>query len=156
MKNLTLNVKLVIKSLKLNGYWHVSALSNSSHTVRFIRIKEPCIAETSSEDDYGHAIVVGQSCIIGNFLERSRSTSKWHHFKVDSKTSYLYKESIVYPFAQFMEKKNEFFIENSKYFEIIHFVEHTGMASLSSLWFYIYYSSVHYFCRYLFLDSYYS
>ena len=43
-----------------------------------------------------------------------------------------YNESIVYPFAQFIEK-NEFFIENSKYFEIIHFVEHTGMASLSSL-----------------------
>ena len=36
-------------------------------------------------------------------------------------------------FAQFTEKKDEFFIENFEYFEIIHFVEYTGMASLSSL-----------------------
>ena len=36
-------------------------------------------------------------------------------------------------FVQLTEKKNEFFIENSEYFEIIHFVEYTGMASLSSL-----------------------
>ena len=92
-----------------------------------------CIAETSSKNDCGDAVVVGQSYIIGNFLERSRSKSKWHYFKVDSKTSYFYHENIAYLFAQFTEKKIEFFIENSEYFEIIHFVQHTGMASLSSL-----------------------
>ena len=50
----------------------IAPSSNSSGTVRFIRIKEPCIAETL-EDDYGHAIVAGQSYIIGNFLKKSRS-----------------------------------------------------------------------------------
>ena len=106
---------------------------NCSDTVWFIRIKELCIAETSSEDDCGHAVVAGQSYITGNFLERSRNNSKGHHFNLDSKNSYFYHESIVYPFAQFTEKKNDFFIENSEYFEIIHFIEHTRMASLSSL-----------------------
>ena len=72
---------------------------NSSDTVWFIRIKEPCIAEALSEDDCGHAVFAGQSYIIGNFLERPRSTSKGHYFKVDSKTSFFYHESIVYPFA---------------------------------------------------------
>ena len=60
----------------------VAALSNSSDTVWFVRIKELCIAETSSEDDYGHAVGAGQSYIIGNFLEKSRSNSKGHYFKV--------------------------------------------------------------------------
>ena len=96
-------------------------------------MKASCIAETSSENDCGHAIVTGQSHIIGNFLEKSISNSKGHYFKVDSKTSYLYHESIVYHFAQFTERKNEFFIENCEYFEIITFIEHTGMTSLSSL-----------------------
>ena len=64
------------------------------------------------EDDYGHAVVTGQSYIKGNFLEKSRSNPKGHYFKVDSKTSYLYHGSIAYPFAQFTEKKNEFSIEN--------------------------------------------
>ena len=69
--------------------------------------------------------MAGESYIIGNFLGKSKSTSNEHYFKVDSKTSYFYHESIVYPSAQFTEKKNEFFIENSKYFEIINFAEHT-------------------------------
>ena len=106
---------------------------NSSDTVWFIRIKELSIEETSSEDDFRHAVVAAQSYIIGNFLERSRSNSKGHYFKVGRKTSYFYHESIVYLFAKFTEKKNDFFIKNSEYFEIIHFVEHTGMTFLSSL-----------------------
>ena len=68
---------------------------------------------------------------MGTFL-KSRSNSKVDYFKVASKTSYFYHESIVYSFAQFTEM-NEFFFENSEYFEIINFVDHTGMASLSSL-----------------------
>ena len=71
--------------------------------------------------------------IIGNFLENTTGNSKGHYFKVDSKTSHFYHESIVYSFAQFTEKKNEFFIENSEYFEIINYAEHAGMVSLSSL-----------------------
>ena len=69
-----------------------------------MRTNKPCIAETS-KDDCGHAVVTSQSYITENFLERSRSNSKGHCFKVDSKTSYFYHESIVYPFAQFTEKK---------------------------------------------------
>ena len=61
-----------------------------------MRIKDLCIAETSSEDDYGHAIVTGQSYIIGNLLEKLGSNSKVHYFKIFSKTSYLYHASIVY------------------------------------------------------------
>ena len=137
--------------------WGLFLISpNNFDTVWFIRIKELCIAETSSKDDCGHAVVAGQSFIIGNFLERSRSNSKWHYFKVDSKTFYFYLESIVYSLAQFTEKKNEIFIKNSEYFQIIHFVEHMGMAPLSSLWFYTYYFSVHCYCWYLVLGSYYS
>ena len=77
-----------------------------------MRIKEQCIAETSSEDDYGHAIVAGKCYITVNFLEKSRNNSKGHYFKVDSKASCFSHESIVYPFAEFTEKKNKFFIEN--------------------------------------------
>lgn len=87
----------------------------------------------------------------GTFLEKSGSDSKVCYFKVDSKSSYLYHKSIVYTFAQFTKKKNEFFIKNCGYFEIINFVEHTGMTSLSSLWFYVCYSSFHWFCWYLVL-----
>ena len=61
--------------------------------------------------------VKAMGTFIGNFLKRS-SDSKGHYFKADSKTSYFYLESIVYPFAQFTKKKNEFFVENSEYFKL--------------------------------------
>ena len=99
----------------------IAAMTNSPRTVWFIRIKKPCIA------------VPGQNYIIENFLEKSTSNSTVHYFKVVIKTTYSYCESIVYPFAQFTEKKNEFFIQNSEYFEIINFVEHMGMSSFSFL-----------------------
>ena len=87
-----------------------------------------------------HVIVAGQYYIIGNFLDKSRSNSKRHYFKVDGKTSYFYHESIAYSFAQFTENKNKFFNKNYQYFEITNIAEHIEMLSLSSLWFYIYYS----------------
>ena len=79
--------------------------SATLYTAWFIRMKKPCIAETFSEDDHSHAIVAGQSYIIGNFPEKLRSNSEGHYFKVDYKTSYFYHESFVYPFAQ---KRNIF------------------------------------------------
>lgn len=41
------------------------------------------IAEISSADDYGDAIVTGQS-FIGNFLIKSRSNSKGDYFQKDT------------------------------------------------------------------------
>ena len=68
-----------------------------------------------------------------NVLEMSKINAKGHYFKVDSKTFYHHSESIVYSFAQLTEKKNEFLIESCDSFEIINFVEHSGMAFLSYL-----------------------
>ena len=82
-------------------------------------MKEPCIAETSLEDDYGCAIVAGQCHIIRNFPEKSRSNSNGHCCKVDSKTSYFYYEGILYPVAQFTEKKNS---------------EYSAIITLLSIW----------------------
>jgi len=92
--------------------------------VWFVRIVDLCVAETVSTDNYGHKVVPGQSFIIGNFIEKSRNNNKGFFFKLQSKTTYFYLESIVYPFAQFYELKNEYYIENAEYLEIINFVEH--------------------------------
>ena len=61
----------------------IAASCNSSDTIWFTIIEEPCIADA------------GQSYIIEYFLEKSRSNSKGHYFKVDIKNSYFSHESIV-------------------------------------------------------------
>ena len=134
--------------------WGLFLISpNNFDTAWFIRIKKLCIAETS-KDDCGHAVVAGQSFIIGNFLERSRSNSKWHYFKVDSKTSYFLPWKYCLLFCTIHRKEKWNFHRKFWIFQIIHFVEHMGMAPLSSLWFYTYYFSVHCYCWYLVLGSY--
>ena len=97
------------------------------------KIKEPCIAETS-EDDCGRVVVAGQSYIILYYIYNI----------------IYYNIIYIYIYIYYI------FTENSEYFKIIHFVEHTRMVSLPSLGFYLYYSSVHCFCWYLVLDSFYN
>ena len=136
--------------------WGLFLISpNSSDTVWFIRIKEPWIAETSSEDDCGQAVVAGQSYIIGNFLKISRSNSKGHYFKIDSRTSYFYHESIMYPFCTILRKEKWNF--NWKFWIFwnysILWAYGNGILVFSLILLVLF--SVHCFCWYLVLDSYY-
>ena len=78
------------------------------------------------------------------FLKGQEVTQKGNN------TSQFYHESIAYPFAQFTVKKNGFFIENSEYFENIHFVERTGMVSFIYLLFFCYDQSKYYWVFYIF------
>ena len=102
------NLKLIL-GITLNfqflTIYAIIAPSNSCDTVWFTRIKEcllyfdkPYRTPEISSDDYGHKIVAGQGYIIGNFLEKPRSNSKRHYFKVDIITSNFYLESLVCPF----------------------------------------------------------
>ena len=102
------NLKLIL-GITLNfqflTIYAIIAPSNSCDTVWFTRIKEcllyfdkPYRTAEISSDDYGHKIVAGQGYIIGNFLEKPRSNSKRHYFKVDIITSNFYLESLVCPF----------------------------------------------------------
>jgi hypothetical protein len=52
-------------------------------------------------------------------------------FNVNPKTTFLYKESIVYPFVNVQEKKGgKLFIDNQELTNIIIYVQETGMSSL--------------------------
>ena len=66
-------------------------------------------------------------------MERTRSTKKGLLFKEESKKTYFFKESIVYPFVQFSTLKMELYLTNNDFADILAFVEQTGMASLTSL-----------------------
>ena len=73
----------------------ISRSSTSADTVWFVKIFEECVAVHDIEDDYGHKISQGQQYVVGNFLERTRSTKKGLLFKEESKKTYLFKESVV-------------------------------------------------------------
>ena len=51
-------------------------------------------------DDYGN-IAAGQTVLESNFVERADLTKRKHKFKLVDKTTFFYKESVVYPFINF-------------------------------------------------------
>ena len=98
-----------------------------------MKLVEECVVAHDIEDDYGQNIFQRQQYVVGNFLERTRSTKKGLLFKEESKKTYFFKESIVYPFVQFSTLKMELYLTNNDSAYILAFVEQTGMASLTSL-----------------------
>ena len=98
-----------------------------------MKLVEECVVAHDIEDDYGQNIFQRQQYVVGNFLERTRSTKKGLLFKEESKKTYFFKESIVYPFVQFSTLKMELYLTNNDFADILAFVEQTGMASLTSL-----------------------
>ena len=72
----------------------------SSDTLRFVLILEHKVAESNEADDYGHIIPEGCSFTSGHYFEKCDTVRKGQKFKImaDKKT-YMYRESIVYPFV---------------------------------------------------------
>jgi len=73
---------------------------------------------SEQHDDYAMVILQGVKHFEGHFLEKVEDTKRGITYKVTShKTTYFYKESIVYPCVNFTESKNV--LKNENYIEII-------------------------------------
>ena len=51
-------------------------------------------------------------------------------FQLTSKTTYFYKESILYPYVQFTESKKGLVLENLHYMEILQYIEQNNFSHL--------------------------
>ena len=73
----------------------------------------------------------GQTYIKGRYLMRDFVKKDGEQFNINPKTTFMYKESIVYPFVNVQEKKGgKLFISNHELTNIILYVQETGMSSL--------------------------
>ena len=84
-----------------------------------MKIVEECVAALDIEDDFSHKISQVQRYVVGNFLERKRSTKKGLLFKEEFKKTYFFRESIGYPFVQFSTLKIELNVTNNDFADII-------------------------------------
>ena len=69
--------------------------------INLVRVNE-CV------DDYGHVVPPGMLQRSGHFLERVSSTAKSTIFKLSKKTTFFYKEAVLYPYANVTEGKKGF------------------------------------------------
>ena len=81
-------------------------------------------------DDYGHNVIQGQVCFKGLYLEKDSTSQKEQSFKLINKFAFFFKDNVVYPFVNFMEKKDLHVITNNDFCDVIYYVEHYGMSAL--------------------------
>lgn len=113
------------------SYVAVAADKKSPDTVWFIKVIEAdCESATDEEDDYGNIIPKGATYFKGNFLERVNETIKLEVYKLSKKTTYFYKENILYPYVNFNETKKGLTLNKRDLADIIHFTEQTGFCHL--------------------------
>ena len=101
----------------------------SPDTVWFILIQEECAANENTVDDYGVTIQNGAQYYKGNFLEKESKTKKELKFKRMKRTTFFYKESVVY-FINFDFRKGFYVLSCEEFSDILTYVEHFGMSSL--------------------------
>ena len=72
-----------IKDFFLPGStWAVAVSSTSVNMVWFVHITTQCITQNVVVDDYGHTIPPGHHYLEGHYLEKVKSTSKGHVYKM--------------------------------------------------------------------------
>ena len=74
-------------------------------------------------DDYGHTIPPGVSYIEGHFLEREYETTKGTLYKSKHKTTFFYKESVIYPLVKLEKLRNGLFLNNKEKIHIMKYIE---------------------------------
>ena len=100
-------------------FYAITADINSLDTIWFVKVKENCEAENTITDDYGIQITAGQEYTEGQFLEKLNTTTKGHLYRLDKKETFLFHESVVYPFVQFQCTKKGLVLSNEEFVEIV-------------------------------------
>ena len=99
----------------------VAAADNSLDTVWFVKIIEEMRTDKNAvKDKYGNTIQAGQPFLSGHFLESTRHPN---YYTESKKTTYFYKESVVYPCVQVEHTKKGHLITSEEYLNIINYVE---------------------------------
>ena len=82
--------------------------------------------------DGDNEIPAGMMFIKGHFLEKvtEKSNKKVTIFKMAEKISFIYKESIVYPFVNITESKKGYTLSNTDYAEILYYIEANGFSHI--------------------------
>ena len=112
----------------------IPASSKSVETVNFVKIVDQSTNESEREivDDWGQ-VIKGESFLEGCYVFKSSKTINASRYKVDSRSIYIFKEFIVYPFVQADVAKGNmdtYFISNAELCIVVDYVQTTGMCHL--------------------------
>ena len=108
----------------------ISPSKSSRESIWSMKIISERVAESKIEDDYKHVVQKGDTYIEGRHLEEDGTTRSELKFKLMKKVVFFRKESVVYPFVNFQRKDDTHLVSKQDYCDILHYVDHYGMAAL--------------------------
>ena len=108
------------------------AVAASSTSVDSIGLYFPqCMTQNVVVDNYGHMFPPWDGYLAGHYLEKVKSTSKGHVYKMSSnKKICFYKEIVLYPFVQLAPLKNNLFLTAANFVDSLSYVQHTGLLCI--------------------------
>ena len=112
-----------------DSYVAIAAPETSQDTVWFVKVIKVNLCSAKEEkDDYQNIIPKGTKYLSGYFLERDVIGAKSVSYKVEKrKKTFVYKESVVFPYVNFLEKEDRVVLSNEDYTDILMHVEHNGL-----------------------------
>jgi hypothetical protein len=90
------------------------------------------VADKNTVDDHGIKIPFRYSYIKGYCLESAPPyTTKTHHtYTLSKKSTFFYKEAVVYPYVQVEIRKNKFRLSNEEYVVVDNYITANGLAHI--------------------------
>ena len=110
------------------------AVAASSTSVDSIGLYFPqCMTQNVVVDNYGHMVPPWDGYLVGHYLEKVKSTSKGHVYKMSSnKKICFYKEIVLYPFVQLAPLKNNLFLTAANFVDSLSYVQHLAYYAFDS------------------------
>ena len=95
-------------------------------------VQRKCVSNENITDDYGYIIPSGFKYMKGHFLERVKTTESSQIFKMSSKFTFFYNETVVYPFVNINETDKGHVLETKDFTDVLYFTEEHGPVPLQT------------------------
>ena len=107
----------------------LAAEKKSTNTFYLIKVSRKNGAKQYDDaDDYGKMITRGHKHLEGHFFEKICGSDR--RYKLSKKTSFFYRESVVYAFIQMEETKKGYKLSDEEFIQIMQFLEESGCTGL--------------------------
>ena len=124
-------MKIFAEFLVPGSFIAITADTNSIDTVWFTEIAESSfVGDKVLCDDHCHKIAAGVNFLKDHFLEKEKELSAVFQRSSNSKTTFFYSESILYPYVNLLEGKKGFILKNTDFIDVTHYVENNNFCHL--------------------------
>ena len=116
-----------------DSFCAIASSLSSTEPVWFVKIiSEEKKAPHFLKDDSGHQVLPNDRYYEARYLESTTTNKEFLKYKMSKSKIFLYQESVIYPFVNFMigKNENEFLLSRENYCEILVYLDENCLAHI--------------------------